>query len=128
MAGAVGMEVISPMPMAPQATSRPGFSTMIALISGIWLALNSPSVPNFCRWPAIRQRVILRQGESHAHDHAALDLALAGGWVDRLAHIVGRRQKLNFSVLPHHAQMRGVAVGYMADRVGYRCAQGVGLG
>ena len=45
MAGAVGMEVISPMPMAPQATFRPAFSTMMGVISGIWLARNSPRVP-----------------------------------------------------------------------------------
>ena len=45
MAGAVGMEVISPIPMAPQATFSPGFSTMMGVISGIWLARNNPSVP-----------------------------------------------------------------------------------
>ena len=45
MAGAVGMEVISPMPMAPQATLSPAFSTMMGVISGIWLARNRPSVP-----------------------------------------------------------------------------------
>ena len=43
---AVGMAVISPMPMAPQATSSPGFSTTMALISGTWLALKRPRVPN----------------------------------------------------------------------------------
>ena len=46
MAGAVGMEVISPMPMAPQATSSPGLSTTMALISGISWARNRPSLPN----------------------------------------------------------------------------------
>ena len=35
MAGAVGMDVISPMPMAPQATFSPGLSMTMALISGI---------------------------------------------------------------------------------------------
>jgi len=34
MAGAVGIEVISPMPIAPQATFRPGLSMTMALISG----------------------------------------------------------------------------------------------
>ena len=39
------MEVISPIPMAPQATLRPCFSTMMGVISGIWLARNRPRVP-----------------------------------------------------------------------------------
>ena len=34
MAGAVGIEVISPMPMAPPATESPGFSTTMDWISG----------------------------------------------------------------------------------------------
>lgn len=34
IAGAVGMDVISPIPIAPQATSRPGLSITIASISG----------------------------------------------------------------------------------------------
>ena len=34
MAGAVGMDVISPMPIAPPATFNPGFSTTMAWISG----------------------------------------------------------------------------------------------
>ena len=35
IAGAVGIEVISPIPIAPQATLSPGLSTTIALIFGI---------------------------------------------------------------------------------------------
>jgi len=35
MAGAVGMDVISPIPMAPLARFNPGLSMTIALISGI---------------------------------------------------------------------------------------------
>ena len=46
MAGAVGIEVISPMPMAPKATSTPGFSTIMLSISGALSARNSPRVPN----------------------------------------------------------------------------------
>ena len=46
MAGAVGMAVISPIPMAPQATFSPGFSTMMGVIFGIWWARSNPSVPN----------------------------------------------------------------------------------
>ena len=41
------MDVISPMPMAPPPTCSPAFSTMMGVISGIWLARKSPRVPNF---------------------------------------------------------------------------------
>ena len=45
IAGAVGLEVISPIPMAPHATFSPAFSTMILSTSGISFARNKPRVP-----------------------------------------------------------------------------------
>ena len=37
MAGAVGIEVISPMPMAPKATSTPGFSTKMCIRDSFYM-------------------------------------------------------------------------------------------
>ena len=41
------MDVISPIPIAPQATLSPGFSTIILSTSGTLFAFGNPSVPYF---------------------------------------------------------------------------------
>ena len=85
MAGAVGMEVISPMPMAPQATSSPGFSTTMALDLRDLVRPQQAQGAELGGGPAVHHRVLLRQGEAHGHDHAALDLAFTGDGIHRLA-------------------------------------------
>ena len=47
IAGAVGIEVISPIPMAPQATFSPGLSTTMASIFGISWERNRPSAVSY---------------------------------------------------------------------------------
>lgn len=125
MAGAVGMEVISPMPMAPQATFSPAFSTMMGVISGIWLARNRPRVPYLAVGLAVRQGIALRQGKAQGHHHAAFDLPLDGQGVHGLAHIVGGHHLLDLALFIQNADLGGIAVGDMADGVGHVGAQGV---
>lgn len=57
-----------------------------------------------------------RQGESHAHDHAAFNLTFHAQRIDRLGKGMGRRHLLHGSVLIQRAQLGGVSVGHMGYR------------
>ena len=73
--------------------------------------------------------VPLPESVAHAHDHAALDLPLAGAGVHGLAHVVDRHHGLDLPGLPvQNAHLGGVAVGHVGHGVGHVRPQLVGLG
>ena len=72
--------------------------------------------------------ILLRQGIAHGHDDAALDLALAGERVDGLADVVrGYHFADEAGLLVEDADLRGVAVGDVGDRVRHIRTERVGL-
>ena len=117
MAGAVGIEVISPMPMAPPATESPSFSTTMDWISGGIRGLT-----------VLVDRVLLRERVAHAHHDAALNLPFAAQGVHGLAHVVRRDHLFDAPRLAvEDAHLRGVAVGDVADRIRHVRAKRVGF-
>ncbi len=78
---------------------------------------------------ALGQAVALGEGVAHRHDHATLDLPLAGQGIDGLAHVVRCDHLADPAGLPvEDAKLGGIAVGHMRHGIWHIGAQRVGLG
>ena len=68
---------------------------------------------------------ILGQGVAHAHDDAAFQLALGGRRIGHTPRVVGPVDEEDFSVVVDVDYQGSVAVGHMADGIGFVGAHGV---
>ena len=102
---------------------QPRFSTMMGVISGIWLARNRPSVP-YLAVGLQSVRDTAPSGQSPCSSPRRPRSAPRWTGVHRLAHVVGSHHLADFPLVVQDAHLGGVAVGDVADGVGHQGPQG----
>lgn len=102
MAGAVGMEVISPMPMAPPATFQAGLLHHNGLNFRRDLVGTEQTQHTVFggRLAVYVDRILLRERIAQTHDHTTLDLSLTAEGVHGLTYIDGGHHLLDTARSP----------------------------